>query len=48
VDLKDSHLLSLHWGLTAEQYDIAPVGGDGVVDILDFQEMAAQWLSECN
>jgi hypothetical protein len=47
VDLKDSYLLSLNWGLAAKQYDIAPAGGDGIVSILDFQEMAVQWLSEC-
>jgi hypothetical protein len=48
VDLNDFYRMTQNWGLTAEQYDIAPAGGDGVIDILDLQEMAGQWLSECN
>jgi hypothetical protein len=47
VDLNDFYLMAQNWDLAAEQYDIAPAGGDGVIDILDFQVMTSQWLSGC-
>jgi hypothetical protein len=47
VDMKDFYLMAQNWGLAAEQYDIAPAGGDGVIDILDLQEMTRQWLFGC-
>ena len=47
VNLRDFSQMAQNWGLTTAEFDIAPAGGDGVIDILDFQEMAGQWLSDC-
>lgn len=47
VDLSDFYEMSVNWGMAGQFYDISPAGGDGIVDILDFQEMAQQWLLEC-
>jgi hypothetical protein len=47
VDLEDFFRMAKNWGSAVDQYDIAPAGGDGVIDILDLQEMAGQWLSGC-
>jgi hypothetical protein len=47
VDLVDFYQMAMNLGLEDEQYDIAPAGGDGAIDMLDLQEMASQWLCEC-
>ncbi len=47
VNLDDIARLGRSWQ-TADPYcDVAPAGGDGIVDIDDLAELAAQWLSGC-
>jgi hypothetical protein len=47
VDSKDFCQMSRNWGTALDEYDIAPAQGDGILDILDIQEMTYQWLSGC-
>lgn len=49
VDLADLEELARHWMAAdcpagCEDADLAPAGGDGVVDMLDLAAMAANWL----
>jgi hypothetical protein len=44
VGIEDLQLLGQEWlGGSAVYCDIAPVGGDGKVDMLDFQELSKNW-----
>jgi hypothetical protein len=48
VNLDDIARLGRSWQ-TADPYcDIAPSGGDGIVDIDDLAELTAQWLAGCS
>lgn len=44
VDLGDIRYLANVWLTDDEKGDLAPIGGDGVVDLSDFAGFALQWL----
>jgi hypothetical protein len=44
VDMSDLEMLCLYWLQNKPQLDIAPPGGDGIVNFLDFAAFAANWL----
>jgi len=46
VDTEDLFELSSHWLATGSHVpgDIYPAGGDGIVNLMDFAEMASFWL----
>jgi len=46
VALEDLFYFSAVWLTADEKGDIAPVGGDGIVDLFDFAGFALQWLKE--
>ena len=44
MDMSDLIILSTNWLQVASTYDIAPVGGDGIVDLLEFQVLSEEWF----
>ena len=44
VALEDIRYLADVWLTADEKGDLAPVGGDGIVDLYDFAGFALQWL----
>ena len=45
VDMADLYEMALRWLLTVPAYDVAPSGGDGIVNFRDFAALANQWHS---
>jgi hypothetical protein len=45
VNFRDMAMMAQYWGLDNADVDIAPEGGDGVIDVMDLAEFASQWLS---
>ena len=43
VNMVDIELMSSEWLSDGSTADIEPVGGDGVVNFLDFAVLAANW-----
>jgi hypothetical protein len=44
VDFEDLEILSRYWLQDEPLVDIAPPGGDGIINFLDFAEFAQNWL----
>ena len=44
VDSVDLRMMSQNWLQDAPVYDISPQGGDGIIDLRDFQILAEDWL----